>query len=161
MIREHADVPISFDTCYPPQSYLRNRAFWTRASASLPVSPHTLRFTDREPATLPHSSSARYHLPNLHSSQPYSYFQCPYALQSFIFSPDPRQANDTQLCNHGLRSHCFTFQPTKPQWQDASSSSSWNFLGRVLGRRLCSCYYCPSSRPGVRIPRLSNWRIRC
>ena len=59
--------------------------------------------------------------------QPYSYPHYPYALQSMIFSPDPRQANDTQLCNHGLGSHGFTFQPTKPQWQDASSSSSSNF----------------------------------
>ena len=58
----------------PPQSYLRNRAFWTRASASLPVSPHTLRFTDREPATLPHSSSARYQIYIPRIPQPYSYF---------------------------------------------------------------------------------------
>ena len=96
--------------------------------------------------------------------QPYSAFHCPYALQSMNFSPDPRQASDTQLCNLGLRSNCFTFQPTKPQWQDASSSSSpssLKFLGRVLGRRLCSCSNCPSSRPGVRIPRLWNWQIRC
>ena len=99
----------------PPLSYLRSRAFWPSASASLPISPHTLRLTDREPATLPHLSFRQ--VPSPESTfvefQPDSYSHYPYALQSLVFSPHPRQANDTQLCNHGLRSNCFTFQPTK------------------------------------------------
>ena len=158
-------VPISSDTWFH-----HDHIYVTVPSGQAPALPFQSRriLSALRTVNLPHyhiSSSARYHLPKSTFRESSHSLTLPFIVlmhsNQLIFLPTLGKRVTPSCATSALGSNCFMSQPTKPQWQDASSSSSLNFLGRVLGRGLCSCSYCPSAKPGVRIPRLWNWRIRC